>query len=245
MPHHTTPLKRALLRSLFWLALLLCAEGVVAGEYLQLQEDLDGDGKPDTLHLTLSGEGDYQRYTLRIESHTLQGNYFAVDRDLPQLSLLRLDDSSRQKLILITSFGPSSCEYRILAYIHDKLISLLEHSAENCIAPIRFGNRTLQLASWQGFWSRPDNYRLTANGELLLLQPQHRYSVNIAGVANQLTAMHPDHCAKASIPSGEYVVIKEYDAGKKAYLIANRTDSCGWIDEERLSEAVLELPWAG
>lgn len=245
--------------------LLLIVGGVLFGvsmysdtspetEHVRLSADLDGDDKPETVILSTSGTGDFQRYSVRVGGAEFGGEFFAASGELPKIKIIQIDSSTKQKQLLATTPSPVDCGYVILSFTQDKFFRLLEHSSKNCDEP-RVRDKQLEILVWEGFWNRQDRYTLDQRGTKLNSVTQNIYPVEltidttsvteVAGVARKPLALKPADCKDPNIPKGSRVVVKSYDVMKKQYLLKGIGGRCGWISESDLQSDLDGLPWAG
>lgn len=226
------------------IVVMIFAVEAVASEYLRLTVDLDGDGKSEVVTASTSGENDIQKYTVRVKGSIYDGEYFAAEGDLPQITTTRINYNSGIKQLLITTMGPASCDYDLLSFSQGKLISLMRTSSHDCNAPKPLGNGKVEVLKWEGFWYRHEKYELDPQGTKLTQETQALYAVGVPGVATGLLSMQPFNCRSASIPKGAFVVVSQYDIENKRYLIKSLANSCGWVPQKEIFNAVGELPWA-
>lgn len=186
-------------------------------ESARLTEDLDGNAKPENIILTISGTGDFQRYTVRIGRASFDGKYFAVFGQRPKMKLIRIDSSTKKNQILLTVPSPVDCDYVVLAFLQDKLFHLLDHNSRNCEEPRVHGDG-LETLSWLGFWNIPTRYTLNQQGTKLNPTDQRIYPVKLThnasvseavGIAVETLVLIPADCKSGTIPKGDRIIVKE------------------------------------
>lgn len=234
----------------FFIACMAFSAETVANEYFRLAADLDGDNKTEIVTVSTSGTGDFQSYIVQVANATFSGNFFAVDGDLPEIKLTRVNGGHVRKLLLVTVPDPTACVYELLSFTQGRLVHLLKTSSKDCDAPIPWGNGQIRLLKWEGFWKRPEIYDLDKQGLRVTLEVKTLFSVGIPGVgmpgyAMKLSYMQPDNCEQSSIREGSFVLVKKYDIVQRRYLIKNLDNACGWVPEEQMFKAVGGLPWGG
>ena len=219
-----------------------------------LDGDLDGDNKPETVTLSTANPEPYREYSVRVGAATFRDEFF-VHGKLPIIKFIRIDSSTKQKQLLVTTFGPAGCGYVILAFTQDRFFRLLEHNTKNCEEPRVLGDG-LEIIIWEGFWNRTERYTLNKQGTKLNPVSQTIYPVTstndatvteIAGIAVEPLSLKSADCKDTTIPKGERVVVKSYDVSKKRYLLKGSGERCGWLSESDLvgPYTVEGLPWAG
>ena len=233
-------------------ASVLFSTDVPIVEHVRLTADLDGDGKHETVTLSTSGIGYFQRYWIRVGAATFSDEFFAVE-GLPKVKIIRIDTSGILNQILVSTSGPVGCSYVILAFTQSKISRLLGQ-ANDCEEPQARGNG-VETLTWEGFWHRRDRYTFDELGTKLTPVNQTIYPVTLIrdgtsvteaiGVARESFALQPADCKETTIPKGGRIVVKSYDVLKKRYLLKAAGDRCGWMSESDLQTVVDGLPWAG
>jgi len=234
------------------LSAVFCSASVPAADFLRLTDDLDGDGKAEVISISVTGTGDFQKYSVRIGKAYYADEFFAVDGDLPQLSLVRMNASRKEKQILVTTIGPVDCRYELLSFHEGKLIHLLSHRSRDCDKPQFDGSGAVETLSPEGFWKRRDRYVLVEGNTQIKRDGRTIYPVEtsnitrgVAGIATKLLSLKPAECKSATIPPGGQVMVTDYDMSKKQYLLRGSGETCGWLAESELPSSVDQLPWAG
>lgn len=219
-----------------------------AADYTQLDVDLDGDKRPETIvasaSVSDSGSEEYQKFSIRIGSETYTGRYYAVDGDLPTLTIIAIDQNRSSRQLLVKMQEPLSCEYHVLAYSAKKLIPLLQFQTDAGCNAQPHGDGTLGVTTWEGFWKRDQNYRLNPAGTLLTLQPQEFYSVGISAIAGKDFALEKAQCQQTIIKQGSKILVEKYDIAHQRYLLISSTSTCGWLQEKNMHDYIYGLPWA-
>mgnify|MGYP001587930375 FL=1 len=209
-----------------------------AAEYLRLTVDLDGDGSPEVVTASTAGTDDFQKYSVRAGAATFSGEFFAVDGNLPEVKPTQIGSSTKQKLLLISTLGPSACHYVILSFTQGKFFRLLDHDSKHCKEPQSRDNGQIETVTWEGFWERRDRYTLNTRGTKLNHVAQKNYPVEVTiyaseatGVAAEPLSLKTAGCKGTAIPKGSRVVVMNYDALEKRYLLKGPGDTCGWTPE--------------
>lgn len=221
-------------------------------EHLRLTADLDSDGKHETVSLSTSGTGYFQRYWLKVGTKVFSDEFFGMD-GVPKVKIIRIDTSEKLNQILVSTSGPVGCSYVILGFNQSKVSRLLEH-ANDCEEPRIRGNG-VETFSWEGFWYRRDHYTIDSSGTKLTPINQGVYPITLLrdkasvteaiGVVKQSIALQPADCKVTKISTGERVVVNRYDRPNKRYFLRRKSNNCGWIPEADLPHMVDGLPWAG
>ena len=232
---------RFICTSLFMVIAPFC----IAADYVQMTVDLDGDKKPEVVVASITGSGVIQKFTIRIGAANYTDEFFAEDGDLPELRIISINRKESQKQLLVTSIDAAGYSYHLLAYVDHKLIALLKSSSVSPASPESIGNGNLTVSSWEGFWKRREIYHLEQGGTRLSLLPQKLYSVWVSGAAIKNVLLDPAECKEKNIQKGGYLRVEKYDPVQHRYFIKAYGGVCGWIQEKKLNDKVVELPWAG
>ena len=222
-------------------------------ERFRLIADLDGDNKSETVILSTAVPEPFQEYSVRVGAATFSDKFFAYG-ELPKVKFIRIDSSTKQKQILISTFDPAACGYVVLSFTQGKFFRLLGHSSKDCEEPRILGDG-MDISIWEGFWYRPERYTLNKQGTKLNPAGQTIYPVTLTrdatvteatGIAVKLLSLKSADCKDTTIPKGERIVVKSYDVSKKRYLLKGSGDRCGWMSESDLHPYTVDgLPWAG
>lgn len=218
----------------------------LAGEYEHRTVDLSGSGHQDTVIMSTSGSGDFQDFTLAIREVTIHGKYFAVDGDVPELSIIRIDRATNERQLLVRADQAASCIFHVIGYVKLRLIPLLTvDQGPDCKEPQPNGNGTITVNTWQDFWNREDQYRLNANGTALTLIPQRINTVGVAGFPKSDVTLDAAGCKVRTIRRGSFTKVVEFDPAKHRFLLNDYNGACGWLGEDDLKARMEGLPWAG
>lgn len=222
-----------------------------AGELYRLRVDLDGDRRAEVIDVSTTPAKDAWRSRVRVKIGAAKyvAEYFSAESDLPDIRVVSIDRKQLQRQLLLETPEAGTCIYHLLSYVGKKLVPLLRFdSGPNCQPPQPQGNGHVSVSTWQGFWSKEDRYRLSADGKALVEESKVTYSVEVAGVAGKSLALQGAECPTRVVPPGTYVRVKLYDAKNDRYRLQTTDGSCGWIpasDLNTVDEIVKELPWAG
>src|SRR6267142_1122035 len=110
-------------------------------ELERLNVDLDGDGRPDAVTISINGKGDFHKFKIQIGTSEYSSEFFAVFGDVPQIEIISIDRDRKLRQLLVTTYGASYCDYHLLSYVHGKLKLLIKTSSEGCDeVPLPRGN---------------------------------------------------------------------------------------------------------
>jgi hypothetical protein len=226
----------------------LASPQISAADYTKLSVDLDGDKRPETIVAstpdTNSEPEEYKKFSIRIGTSTYTGAYYAVDGDLPKLTVISLDHNLSSKQLLVRMQEPMSCEYHVLAYSSKLITPLLKFKTDGgCDVQIQ-GDGTLGVNTWEGFWSRRQIYRLNHEGTLRPPLPQEFYSVGINATAIKDIFLEKAQCKQTNIKQGSKLQVEKFDFALHRYLINTSFGACGWLDMKKMHEHIGGLPWA-
>ena len=240
-------------RSKFILACLAALVGLAAhaGEIARFNADLDGDGKPEAIRLSMSRGADeaHSTLTVAIVGDEFSTQTFSADGETPGLRVIAIDFKSHLRQVVIETFEAGSCRYDIVGYRAGHLVRLLTvEGGADCEAPRSQGQGVVTTRSWQGFWWRTEAYRLGADGASLRKVERTEYDVNVAGAAGTGLVLSGATCKTASIESGAFVRVTRFDSKLNRYLLESPGRACGWVPASDLSDIggkVYDLPFAG
>jgi hypothetical protein len=223
---------------------------VAAGEFLHLRVDLDGDGHEEVVSFALSRANEAWRgvLTVKVAGARYKTEYFSAEGDIPTVSVTKLDTSRPERQLLVKVIEPDSCIYHLLAYKATRLIELAKlDGGPACNEPKTWGNGKLELDTWQGFWNKPEMYRLSADGFALTPEPQDHYMVRVNGIAGVDLQLADAGCPSTVIPTGAFLLVEIFDDKRNRYRLKSLTGACGWIPEAEVNtiDKIKELPWAG
>jgi hypothetical protein len=225
------------------LLLLLPVLPVAAAPSQRLEEDLDGDGRKETLTLEALAEGRY-RLSVGRASATLD-----TGGQETSMEVLDVDTSDRFREVVVT-WGDVDPIRRIRFYrFEDGALHVLGEVGAH--AEVR-GNGIVLEKTWQDFWSRTEKYVLDARARQLRRVPQELYAV---GVDAQVRTSFPllrsrtsrEVVANVAPDTQVRIVAAEGEARSERerwYLVQTSTGLMGWARVETL-RAHTVLPLAG
>lgn len=234
---------------LFQFLIVLCISAAsslcIAAEYARFTVDIDGDKKPELIVMSISGSGDFQDFTVRINDATYTDKFFVVDGNLPELHIIATDYNRSSRQLLIKTSEPAWCNFHLLSYSNHKLYYLLKFKSDgDCESPQPHGNGTLSVKHWEGFWWRVETYRLDPTGTKLVLIPKDIYSVDITAASKNDFALEKDDCERTNVKAGAFLRIEKYDPRKLRFLLRTSDGVCGWLQKAELNNKVAEIPYA-
>jgi hypothetical protein len=233
--HHTA---RAMLLLLSLPVLL-----VAAAPPQRLEEDLDGDGRKESVTLERLAEG---RFRLSVG-----GARETLDTGEEEISLevRDVDGADRFREVVVT-WGDLDPSRRIRFYrFEGGALHVLGEVGTH--AEVR-GNGIVLEKTWQDFWSRTEKYVLDAKARRLRRVPQELYAVGVeAKVRTSFPLMHSrgsrEVVAHVAPDTEVRIVAAEGEArsGKERwYLVRTSTGLMGWARRATL-DAHTVLPLAG
>jgi len=133
--------------------------------------DLNGDGKME--EIAISKHGLYGGFILNVDKISIIGQ---LEDDIDGFVIVDIDTVDKYKEIAVHTPGPSGDD-QYLIYNYDgktvKEMGKLERW------PKFFGDGTVIVQDWMGFWSKKDKYVLNKERRALDLIPQELYNVGI------------------------------------------------------------------
>lgn len=217
-----------------------------ADEIARLSTDLDGDGKPEIVILTVSGQGDFRGFTVQVGAQHYSGEYFAALGEHPQVKIVAIDwKRPLRQLMVTTPATASTCGYHLLAYANSRLTKLSFSQSEGCDeVPQPRGDGELDIGAWMGFWTRYDRYSLDASGLTLTPVRDDTYSVGVSVAAAHDLSLDPAGCSGHNLARGEYIRIETYEPARHRYLLKTTDGNCGWLAEDKVRDDLAEVPYA-
>ncbi len=221
-----------------------------ATEVIRMLLDLDGDGSVDRIDLQVHTAKEEWRRTVvvKVASLAYESTFFAADGDTPTLRPIHIDRKRRGQELLLTTIEPGSCVYHFLAYRAGRLALLLRHEEASCKPPQELGNGIVQLPSWQGFWTKEEDFQLSFDGLSLTPRVKRLYPVNAVGSAGPNLVLDGAECPPKQVPEGTYLRIASFDAAASRYRVEAQNGACGWLpanDVKTPESKIRDLPWAG
>lgn len=199
------------------------------------QIDLDGDGRLETIKLTLfrkvvgNAYGYSNKYRL-----TVNGQHIFDHMDTGNIYGFYIADINRadryKEIVVHGLVYPDFNGGRIYAFIGRKLHRVSTHVG---VWETFQGDGTVRALSHQGFWAASLIYKLN-NKHKLVFVPQPFYEVGIKSKVHKPLPLHPHpHSKKISavLPVGRKVAIVKSDL-KGWYLIRSAGGSQGWVQEQ-------------
>ena len=229
----------------------LAASAAHADDFARLQVDLDGDGKPETVVLTVSPGKDEARsmLTVAIGEERFQTDFFSAQGETPGLRVLAIDSGKRWHQVLVTLPEPASCRYEVIGFHAGHLARMLTFDGGvQCAEPQVSSPGTLVTQTWVGFWSRPQSWRLGADGASLQKIVATDFDLAIPGAAGTGLVLDGAKCKAQAIAPGTYLRVTRFDAKLNRYLLETPGGACGWVpaaDIDSSTGKVAELPFAG
>lgn len=211
-----------------------------------LAADLDGDGQPETVTLSVSLDG-----TFVLKAN---GSSYAGEFHLEDAALELLNDQITLRAVAIDQGGPCrEIEFRYDGDRYDlqecflfsyKDVTLRRiHDFPINAQPVYAGGGIVLVEHWQEFWTKKDKYLIDRGTRMLKAVPQAFYYVGVeAGVLEMFSIYRGMHTSDivANLRPGSTCVILVYDP-RGWYLIKSESGLVGWAKDLRR----LRLPIAG
>ena len=236
-----------------FLAVLFVLAGVTAraDEYARFQVDLDGDGKPETVRLSQRPGADEVRsiLTVAIGGEHVDIPFFSAAGDLPNLRLVAIDHARPWRQAVVETFEPAGCRFHVLGWRKGRLLQLLDFDSGESCHPLDFDwQGDLTTWTWEGFWHRPESYRLSDDGSALLKRAGTTYEMSVVGAAGEGLVLGGATCKPQAIAPGSFLRVTRFDAKGQRYLLETPGGACGWLPADQLRSdggKVAQLPFAG
>lgn len=247
----TRPATQGRCRRLGVSAVLALATGLSFGgdEVIRLSVDLDADGKAESVSMstTPKDKDGIGQFILRANSASYADSYYAEDGGgVSELRAVALDRKRPQRQLFVAVREPASCAFHLLAYSAGKLMRLLKFDSDaGCAAPTISGNGEVEVSTWQGFWSKKELYRLTPDGNALVLQARTLCEVQQSGSAATKLTLKGAMCREQTVAEGAPLSVTRFDSEQDRYLLKTESGACGWVPAREINRAVSGLRWAG
>ena len=224
--------------------LLLTPLGAIAREPVSaLSEDLNGDGKKETVSLKWK-EGD-SNYVLKTGGSTVQGR--GDEARVEGVSVVDLNTSDKWKELVVHIELPWD-EHRLDLYGFDgKDLKLLGSVPTLSQA---HGNGIFLSDDWWGFWNRRDKYVLNREKWKIERIPQNVYYVGEEATVTTSFPLTFDRSGKdvvANLATNSEILVLAADPaipGKLPwFLVKSSTGLLGWAEGEALTQYTTGLPF--
>ncbi len=208
------------------------------------QADLDGDGKPDAVALTVGADG---KFTLKVGGATLKGD--ASGNEVTGFQVVDLDTGDKWKELLVQTLGELDDGHRYLLYGYDgKAVKPL--GDVHALTEAK-GNGIVLVDRWMGFWQKRDKYTLDRKAWKLVYVPQELYAVGVEATVKKSFPLAQGRTGSgvvATTAQGSKVQVLAASVpakGEVQYLVKSSTGLLGWVREKVLVDSTDGLPLAG
>jgi hypothetical protein len=228
----------------------LVAPSLAAEELVRLFVDLDRDGKREVVKMERFQGPEPHRSDVRVSvgDSEYRTDYFSLHGDRPDLRAVTLDEESGLWALVLTTGESYWCVGHLLTYVDGRLRRIFKHETIPLCDLQFYRNRRFIAIRWKGFWKKEVIHRVTDDGLGTQREPVRPYAVGEAGYAATALQLEGASCGSHAVTPGAYVLVKEFDAVKKRYLVQDAGSACGWIPESEIqsdSRLIKGLPWAG
>lgn len=228
----------------------LIAPSLAAEELVRLFVDLDRDGTPEAVKMERFPGAEPHRSEVRISvgGSAYRTDYFSLHGDRPDLRAVRLDEESGLWALVLTTGESYWCIGHLLTYVDGRLRRIFKHETIPFCDLEFYRDRRFVAVRWMGFWKKLVIHRVTDDGLGTKREPVRPYDVNEAGYAATSLRLEGANCGSHLVAPGAYLLVKQFDAVKKRYLVQDAGSACGWIPESEIqsdSRLIKGLPWAG
>ncbi|MGI6656558.1 MAG: hypothetical protein ACOX5Z_07000 [Desulfobulbus sp.] len=231
----------------FYLFFFFCTLNAQAQNViLNASADLDGNGKQDTIYLSIDSKG---KYNIKINDVSKKGELpdpdSLCDKAKFQMDIIDIDKSDKHKEVMICMYSDiDSCmdyTYHLFWYSGTSISLIWKLSSET---PAFSGNGIALVSTWLNFWNKTDKYVLNPKTKTMVHVPQAFYYVGVEVKVNQSIPIFQSTTDKkivAHLQKDSICSILLYDAPSGFYLIKSSTGLIGWSKETEK----LALPSAG
>jgi hypothetical protein len=222
--------------------------------------DLDDDGKPESIRLTVTPRTDTLplRFTLTINGVAIAGKFDDFASEIPGFKVVQIDRGSKRRQIMVVGLGDSDFHDTAFYRWDGKRPVFLGIVPTN---PDIKGNGALYARIWMGFWTRTEKFAIDAKTGRLAHVPQPFYYVGLKAKVRTTFPIHraPSDTAPSVAgvaPNSDIEILlyqprasrsgsPGYSEENDWYLIKSETGLCGWVRMKALRENCVNLPFAG
>ncbi|MCP5511698.1 MAG: hypothetical protein H7A24_07445 [Leptospiraceae bacterium] len=204
----------------------------------EVQIDLDGDGKPESI-LVKGSEGG--------AVITINKKKFPIDQEIASFEIVDIQVSDKQKEISLSG----SLDYDPVYFLTWKKNQIV--LVGKAYSPEIQGNGILYSNSWQGFWSKKDKFTLAEKTHQLKQSEQDFYYVGQVGKVEKSFPIYSNETMSeklAYLKKGSEIMIliskvHPKDSSKNKYLVKSESNLLGWISEKEIQKFLSGINWAG
>lgn len=250
----------------FLFAPVVCAQnGEPPKAVKSLRTDLNGDGKPEDISLTIRGMSEIKgrmpiTLTLTVSGKSVSGKFADYVERSEGFTVAQFDDTKPGKIIRIVGHAANDYAQTFLYEFTGGTLRLLGTIDTELEIP---GNGAIYGEHWMGFWTRHEKYTIDATTHRLIRISQAAYYVGVKAEARESFAVRRDHDPRSPIvatttPKSEIeLLLCWYPPGDSAadpnrgtldqgwYLIRTSRGLVGWARFDTFREKVSNLPFAG
>lgn len=243
------------------LFILLLFFGLSASSYAdkinRFKEDLNGDGKPEDITVTFTGEKerDDHDYIVEINDHIYYGEFPYMGIVSAEIVDIDLHDTQKE---LLVRFDGETDDVIDNIFIFDNGIVKIAEIPGSSVSEI-LGDGLISMHEWMGFWSQDKQYKLEGK---YLVPVRKEYEIDIkSSVANTMVLWSGTSSGAkitAKLPEGTQITLKKvtvlstlctttdgYTHECEWYYIESADGESGWIEYNELLQSTMDLPWAG
>ena len=223
----------------------------------QFSEDLDSDGKKESILVTFTGqnERDEHGYVIKINNAVYEGR-FPYD-GVVSAEVVDIDLHDKQKELLLRFDGETD-DVIDNFFIYDNGIVKIAEIPGSSVSEV-LGDGIVTMNEWMGFWSRDKKYKLEGK---YLVPVREEYKINVDSKVSNIMVLYtnPSYRAEVSASLQQDMNIKlkavkifsdscttsdGYTHECEWYYIEAENGASGWIEYNDLLLSTMDLPWAG
>jgi hypothetical protein len=217
--------------------------------------DLNGDGKPEKIAISFSGENPV-RFTLTVNSVKLVDKASSFAEESRGFEIVKINSAAKARQIAVRFIGPNDLEEtRFFRWDGRAIRSVGVVPSATEIT----GNGSVYTGVWMGFWRCSQKFSFDPKTQTLTLVRQPAYYVGTSTTVKRPFPIYLDHAAgRAAVatvaPGSKIQLLLFWSAASRPemtreenawYLIKTASGLCGWARFDSFRGKVQELPYAG